>query len=199
MDEDERLYRKESAGLTNHPADAMRAHWETPGTRRLAQTTSHLAAKKENISFGKSSAAPSVPNQLPVTSQKLQPFSTYVAATTAVLSNKPASTPRPSWEVPTAVRPKKTDVAAKRMVAHALGQPAPAAWGSQKSLFPDAPPAIAPPASLLQNMSLGSSRRETQPESTKFAKHDPCNPNFKTGDYWVSFTRKYKCPHMGCT
>lgn len=198
MDEDERLYRKESVELTNHPADAMRAHWETSGSRSRAQASSHFSAKKENISFGNASAASFTANRLLSQSQKLQPFSTYCAASAAVSSDNSAGVPRQSQEL-SAKRPKKTDVVAKRMVAHALGQRAPAAWGSQKNLFPDAPPAIAPPAALLQTMSLSSSKAETEPERTKLAKHDLSNPDFKTGDYWVSFTRKYKCPHIGCT
>ena len=217
MDEEERLYRDESHRLTNHPADAMRAHWATSGSRLIVSTSHHLTNLTENIPFGHVAATPNASKPFLAKPSKLQPFSTYVSEAAGVSSNQPAGAPHLS-EVP-AKRPAKTDVIAKRLVANVLGQPAPAAWanpkshqrvpqartppdrfvwGSHKNLFPDAPPVTAPTVAMLHDLSLKSPIADVSPEGTKFAQHDPENPEFNLSNYWVPFTGKYKCPHMGC-
>jgi hypothetical protein len=60
-------------------------------------------------------------------------------------------------------------------------------------VFPGAPPAIAPPVALMENLTTSGS----SPESL-YAEHDPHDPNFKASRYYNDFTRGYKCPHVGC-
>ena len=67
------------------------------------------------------------------------------------------------------------------------------AWGQQKNLFPDAPPAVAPPAEMLRTMTTDAKK-----EKNDWPEHDPDNPTFRVQKYWVSFTGKYKCPHRYC-
>lgn len=56
-------------------------------------------------------------------------------------------------------------------------------------LFPNAPPAIAPPTALLEKLSIAN------PDEPFFDEHHPDNPNFKVARYYNQFTQAFKCPH----
>jgi hypothetical protein len=64
------------------------------------------------------------------------------------------------------------------------------AWCVKNDLFPEAPPAVAPLAGLMESMTL-SPPEEENPDN-------PDNPKFNVAHYFVSLTRKYKCPYKGC-
>jgi hypothetical protein len=64
------------------------------------------------------------------------------------------------------------------------------AWATKQKLFADAPPPIAPPTTLLKSLNI------------KEEEEDPLDPDsrtFKPQKYYLEHTRKYKCPHRGCT
>jgi hypothetical protein len=78
--------------------------------------------------------------------------------------------------------------------------PAVSAWDTvfnrtpaSTTLFPDAPPAIVSPATLLENLTITATSAEPL-----YAEHDPHNPNFNASRYYNDFARSYKCPHRGC-
>ena len=78
--------------------------------------------------------------------------------------------------------------------------PVVSAWGTvfnrtpaSTTLFPNAPPAIAPPATLIGNLTTSATSAEPL-----YAEHDPHNPNFNVSRYYNDFTHSYKCPHRGC-
>jgi len=64
------------------------------------------------------------------------------------------------------------------------------AWCVRNDLFPEAPPAVAPLAGLMESLTLSP-----QEEENPF---NPDNPKFNVAHYFISFTRKYKCPYKGC-
>lgn len=82
------------------------------------------------------------------------------------------------------------------------------AWGTKKNLFPHAAaapattgPSVATsaPVSSPPLIQMVKSLGIAEPEGTKFAPHDPSDPNFNIGKYWISFIGKYKCPYPpGC-
>jgi hypothetical protein len=77
------------------------------------------------------------------------------------------------------------------------------AWAAKKDRFPNeaavapvvtapsavASPAVAPSVQLMKSMAL------SEPEGTKYAAHDPTDPNFDISKYYVPFLGKYKCPY----
>jgi hypothetical protein len=73
-------------------------------------------------------------------------------------------------------------------------------WSSQKNLFPNTPATVAPPADLLAELSAPADNKKAIVSDGKaFSPHDPGAPGFDARQYYVSFTGKYKCPHLGCT
>jgi hypothetical protein len=77
------------------------------------------------------------------------------------------------------------------------------AWSLPKNLFPKAPPAVAPPVSLIESIKSGQpgkgAENAVDPESKKFPPHHPKAPGFCASDYLNTFTKKFKCPHSGCS
>lgn len=77
------------------------------------------------------------------------------------------------------------------------------AWSLPKNLFPKAPPAVAPPVSLIESIKTGppgkGAENAVDPESKKFPPHHPKAPGFCASDYLNTFTKKFKCPHSGCS
>ena len=81
-------------------------------------------------------------------------------------------------------------------------------WGVMRNLFQNATaapattatsvvasPPIAAPSPLIHMLKS----LDITDEGTKFVPHDPNDPAFKIGNYYVSFIGKYKCPHLpGC-
>jgi hypothetical protein len=71
------------------------------------------------------------------------------------------------------------------------------AWSTKKNLFPNAPPAVAPPADLLERMTMKES--EEGSDGQKYCKYDPNDPSFRAEVFFIQITGKFKCPHKGCT
>jgi hypothetical protein len=70
-------------------------------------------------------------------------------------------------------------------------------WGGAASkgaasatLFPNAPPAVAPPPELMQSLSA-----DNTPPKPMYDEHNPKNPNFNAARYYNQFSQGYKCPH----
>jgi hypothetical protein len=64
-------------------------------------------------------------------------------------------------------------------------------WATKQKLFVDAPPAVAPPPQLLKSLTIQEQDDE-----------DPLDPDsriFLSKKYFLEHTRKYKCPHRGCS
>jgi hypothetical protein len=85
--------------------------------------------------------------------------------------------------------------------ASAATVPAPAvpAWGTISStapasatLFPNAPPAVTPPAALMESLSISTLAEPI------YGEHDPRNPKFDPKRYWNEISEAYKCPDPGC-
>jgi len=69
------------------------------------------------------------------------------------------------------------------------------AWGAKKNLFPNAPPAVAPPTELLASMTIDKPEIEG---GTRYDRYDPTNPMFNASEFWVQVLEKYKCPIPLC-
>jgi hypothetical protein len=66
-------------------------------------------------------------------------------------------------------------------------------WGQNKNLFPDAPPAVRPSRETQEAI-----QKPAPTEEAAWPPHDPRNPKWDAAQYFVSYTRKYKCPHDRC-
>ncbi|KUJ10205.1 uncharacterized protein LY89DRAFT_656880 [Mollisia scopiformis] len=67
------------------------------------------------------------------------------------------------------------------------------AWTGQQSLFPDAPPAVAPPPDLAATML--QTNAQPGPEANPY---DPDTPGFDSRKYYITIINKFKCPYRGC-
>ncbi|RDW88445.1 hypothetical protein BP6252_00477 [Coleophoma cylindrospora] len=68
---------------------------------------------------------------------------------------------------------------------------------STQLLFPEKD-GVVPPADLLALLTPTPQVPKEPGNDLERMEHDPDNPKFNINKYWVSFIRKYKCPHMGC-
>ncbi|KAH6723650.1 hypothetical protein BKA61DRAFT_664372 [Leptodontidium sp. MPI-SDFR-AT-0119] len=102
--------------------------------------------------------------------------------------------PASSHPTPAAVAKPGVGVGATQNSApNANIKPAQSPWGS-RNLFPDAPPAVAPPADLLSSLSISTPATPAK----VYKNFDPDDPSFKANRYYVDVIGKWKCPHQGC-
>jgi hypothetical protein len=66
-------------------------------------------------------------------------------------------------------------------------------WGQNKNLFPNALPAVRPSRETQEAL-----QQPAQTKETAWPPHDPRNPKWDPAQYFVPYTRKYKCPHDRC-
>lgn len=71
----------------------------------------------------------------------------------------------------------------------------PNAWDDQKNLFPNAPPAEAPPTELLAALGISQPKPVVPPVNP----FDPDIPGFHPQRYYNEILRKYLCPYNNCT
>jgi len=121
---------------------------------------------------------------------------------TAAPKVKPVTSSAPSWDFPK--KQSTPEAVASNLVVqpkHPILPTIPltgSAWSTQKNLFPDAPPAVAPPTELLEKLQVSQVTKPADPASSDHALFDPTSPSFNPSTYFVVFSRKYKCPHKGC-
>lgn len=140
-----------------------------------------------------------MPSHMPQTQTHTSPFpTTEYGRPRDPLSFSPSKTPQKNVaETATTAGPFAWDVRQKAPTASPTVSPPikqPAWTSKQHNLFQNAPAADAPPAFLLEKLSLAN---PTQGEA--FSRYDPDGPGFNASIYIVKFTGKFKCPHQGCT
>jgi hypothetical protein len=188
MDELPSYQKKEKLVLTAAKASIARNEWKGEATIQGSSSSSVIigrsvasgAAQSRTVDWGDHQ-----PAHAPLTATK--PPNSRPETTTPAAS-------RPLWDFPRQTSPT---AASSSKAAPAEKQ---SAWTSQKILFPDAPAAVPPPAALLAELStLADKKKFITPDGMAFSLHDPKAPGFKAQRYYVTFTGKYKCPHLGCT
>ncbi|KAL2023855.1 hypothetical protein VTK56DRAFT_632 [Thermocarpiscus australiensis] len=87
---------------------------------------------------------------------------------------------------------KNTDLL-KNLQSDKAKQQAGNQWAQKKALFPSAPAAVSPTPEQLE-----AAQKPGQSRETAWPPDDPRNPSWDPKKYFVTYTKKYRCPHDRC-